>query len=95
MREKYESLALADLKAIAKARGIKGTSAMKKSDIVEAMLAEDEKDKAAGKEVAVKSVAPAQNSAGVSNSAVASNSGGLQHGAAAQNNGGTQPVPAK
>ena len=25
MREKYESLALADLKAIAKARGIKGT----------------------------------------------------------------------
>ena len=95
MREKYESLALADLKAIAKARGIKGTSAMKKSDIVEAMLAEDEKDKAAGKEVAVKSVAPAQGSAGTSNSAVASNSGGAQHGAAAQNNGGTQPVPAK
>ena len=95
MREKYESLALADLKAIAKARGIKGTSAMKKSDIVEAMLAEDEKDKAAGKEVAVKSVAPAQGSAGTSNSAVASNSGGSQHGAATQNNGGTQPVPAK
>ena len=37
MREKYESLALADLKAIAKARGIKGTTAMKKSDVVEAM----------------------------------------------------------
>lgn len=58
MREKYESLALADLKALAKGRGIKGTSAMKKADIVEAMLAEDEKDKAAGKQVAVKSVAP-------------------------------------
>ena len=58
MREKYESLALADLKAIAKARGIKGTSAMKKSEVVEAMLAEDEKDKAAGKEVVVKSVVP-------------------------------------
>ena len=56
MREKYESLALADLKAIAKSRGIKGTSTMKKSEVVEAMLAEDEKDKAAGKEVAVKSV---------------------------------------
>ena len=56
MREKYESLALADLKAIAKGRGIKGTSTMKKSEVVEAMLAEDEKDKAAGKEVAVKSV---------------------------------------
>lgn len=58
MREKYESLALADLKAIAKGRGIKGTSAMKKAEIVEAMLAEDEKDKAAGKEVTVKSVVP-------------------------------------
>ena len=45
MREKYESLALTDLREIAKARGIKGTSAMKKADIVEAMLAEDEKDK--------------------------------------------------
>lgn len=58
MREKYESLALADLKEIAKARGIKGTSTMKKAQIVEAMLAEDEKDKAAGKEVAVKSIVP-------------------------------------
>ena len=56
MREKYESLALADLKAIAKSRGIKGTSTMKKSEVVEAMLAEDEKDKASGKEVAVKSI---------------------------------------
>ena len=46
MRAKYESLALADLKAIAKARGIKGTSTMKKSEVVEAMLLEDEKDKA-------------------------------------------------
>ncbi len=45
MREKYESLALADLKAIAKARGIKGTSTMKKAEIVALMLAEDEKDK--------------------------------------------------
>ncbi len=59
MREKYESLALADLKEIAKARGIKGTSTMKKAEVVEAMLKEDEKDKAAGKEVAVKSVVPA------------------------------------
>ena len=46
MREKYESLALVDLKEIAKARGIKGTSAMKKADLVEAMLREDEKDNA-------------------------------------------------
>ena len=45
MREKYESLALADLKEIAKARGIKGVSTMKKAEVVEAMLAEDEKSK--------------------------------------------------
>ncbi len=44
MREKYESLSLVALKDIAKARGIKGVSVMKKSVIVEAMLAEDERD---------------------------------------------------
>ncbi len=48
MREKYESLALANLKELAKARGIKGTSGMKKAQVVEAMLLQDEKDKAAG-----------------------------------------------
>ena len=46
MRAKYESLSLAALRDIAKARGLKGISAMKKADIVELMLAEDEKDKA-------------------------------------------------
>lgn len=46
MREKYESLALTVLKDLAKARGIKGVSAMKKEDVVEAMLALDEKEKA-------------------------------------------------
>lgn len=56
MREKYESLALADLKAIAKSRGIKGATTMKKADLIELMLAEDEKDKAAGKDVAPKPV---------------------------------------
>ncbi len=45
MREKYESLAVGDLREIAKARGIKGTSTMKKAEVVEAMLAEDEKEK--------------------------------------------------
>lgn len=47
MREKYESLALVDLKEIAKARGMKGTSGMKKADIIEAMLLEDAKEKEA------------------------------------------------
>ncbi len=46
MREKYESLSLSVLKDLAKARGIKGTSVMKKADVVEAMLKEDEKEAA-------------------------------------------------
>ena len=50
MREKYESLALAQLKELAKIRGIKGATAMKKADLVEAMLQEDEKDKALEKQ---------------------------------------------
>ena len=56
MREKYESLALADLRAIAKMRGIKGTSTLKKDEIIELMLIEDEKDKAKGKDVEPKSI---------------------------------------
>ncbi len=59
MREKYESLSLSVLKDLAKARGIKGTSAMKKADVVEAMLAEDEKEAAAGKENAAVKKKPA------------------------------------
>ena len=46
MREKYESLSLTVLKDLAKARGIKGLTGLKKEQIVELMLAEDEKDKA-------------------------------------------------
>ena len=47
-REKYETLSLVDLKEIAKARGIKGVSAMKKADIIDAMVAKDEEESAAG-----------------------------------------------
>ena len=46
MREKYESLALAQLKELAKVRGIAGVATMKKAEVIEAMLAEDEKEKA-------------------------------------------------
>ena len=46
MREKYESLSLGALKDIAKARGLKVISTLKKSELVERMLQEDEKDKA-------------------------------------------------
>lgn len=41
-REKYESLPLATLKDLAKAREMKGISGMKKSELIEAMLALDE-----------------------------------------------------
>lgn len=44
MREKYESLPLATLRDIAKSRGIKGVSTMKKAEVVDAMLLQDEKD---------------------------------------------------
>ena len=47
MKEKYESLALVQLKELAKVRGLKGTSTMKKAELVEAMLAEDERLKRA------------------------------------------------
>ena len=45
MREKYESLSLVVLKDLAKARGLKGISAMKKGELVERMLEEDERDR--------------------------------------------------
>lgn len=44
-REKYESLPLATLKDLAKARKMKGISTMKKSELIDAMLAQDVKDK--------------------------------------------------
>ena len=44
MREKYESLSLTVLKELAKARGMRGISAMKKGDLIAAMLEQDEKD---------------------------------------------------
>ena len=44
MKEKYESLSLTALRDVAKARGLRGISTLKKAELVEAMLAEDEKD---------------------------------------------------
>ncbi|MCI9440251.1 MAG: transcription termination factor Rho [Ruminococcus sp.] len=43
-REKYESLPLTTLKELAKARNMRGISTMKKSDLIDAMLAQDERD---------------------------------------------------
>lgn len=44
MREKYESLSVTVLKDLAKARGLKHLSGLKKHELVELMLAEDEKE---------------------------------------------------
>ncbi len=40
-KEQYESLPLTELKEIAKARGLKGTSIMKKADLIQLMLEKD------------------------------------------------------
>ncbi len=47
MREKYESLSLTTLKELAKARGLKGISALRKPELIQRMLQEDEKEVAA------------------------------------------------
>ena len=41
-REKYESLPLATLRELAKARKMKGISTLKKGELIEAMLTQDE-----------------------------------------------------
>ena len=43
MKEKYETLSLAVLKDVAKARGLKGTSTLKKSELINRLLEEDRK----------------------------------------------------
>lgn len=53
MREKYESLPLATLRDLAKAREMTGISTLKKAELVEAMLAQDEKDKLKSEKVAM------------------------------------------
>ncbi len=49
MREKYESLSLTVLRDIAKRRSMRGTSALKKADLIERLLQQDELDKQAEK----------------------------------------------
>lgn len=51
-REKYESLSLAVLKDLAKRRGLHGISTMRKSQVIDAMCALDEKESAAGADAA-------------------------------------------
>lgn len=51
MREKYETLSLATLKELAKERGMRGISTLKKVELIEAMLRQDEKDTAGARSV--------------------------------------------
>ncbi|MBQ2576527.1 MAG: Rho termination factor N-terminal domain-containing protein, partial [Lachnospiraceae bacterium] len=43
-RAKYESIGILDLKAMAKNRGMKRISKLKKKELIDAMLAQDELD---------------------------------------------------
>ncbi len=74
MREKYETLAVGVLKDLAKARGIKGITKMKKDEVIEAMCKQDEIDErekakganasaAQGQQGAAGADAPAKNAA--------------------------------
>lgn len=70
MREKYETLSLAVLRELSKARGLRGISGLKKSDLIDRMVSEDEKlrelneqagkeeEKPEGKEAAVTETKP-------------------------------------
>lgn len=58
MREKYESLSAVVLRDLAKARGLKNISALKKSELIELMLAEDERQT----KEKTQTTAPARNS---------------------------------
>ena len=57
MREKYESLPLVELKALAKARGLKGISTMRKPELIERMLEEDRKEQTAENEQTISGTA--------------------------------------
>ncbi len=63
MRERYETLSLIDLKEIAKVRGIKGVSAMKKAAIIEAMVAKDEEESKASSAAEASAAQPAKPAA--------------------------------
>ena len=52
MREKYESLSLATLRELAKARGLRRISALHKEELINRMLEEDAKDAAASQNAA-------------------------------------------
>lgn len=73
MREKYESLSLSTLRELAKARGLKGISTLRKPELVERMLEEDEREAAAKEKASAKTetaeVKKVRSTAGSTNTA--------------------------
>lgn len=69
MREKYGTLSMAQLRELAKIRGIKGISAMKKEDLLDALVAEDEAFRQQEKAANEKQESSAQKKASVEQSA--------------------------
>ena len=60
MREKYETLAIKDLRAIAKIRGIKGASSMSKGQVIEMLVLLDETEEKARNAGAIEAGASAE-----------------------------------
>lgn len=63
MREKYESLSASALREVAKARGLKGISTLKKEQLVERMLEEDKKEAETKQAEPAKEAEPARETA--------------------------------
>ena len=85
MREKYEAMSLVALKELAKARGIRHLSTMKKKDVIDSLLAEEENG-SGGQETKVSAAqtAPAQETAPAREAAQAQRRAPAQEPASAQ-----------
>ncbi len=85
MREKYEAMSLVALKELAKARGIRHLSTMKKKDVIDSLLAEEESG-SGGQETKVSAAqtAPAQETAPAREAAQAQRRAPAQEPASAQ-----------
>lgn len=88
MREKYESLSLTVLKELAKARGLKGTSTLKKAELVEVMLKEDER-----KTAEKKAVKPSENTDAAADTSTQQQSAHIAESARTYGGGRSQTEP--
>ena len=86
MREKYEAMSLVALKELAKARGIRHLSTMKKKDVIDSLLLAEEENGSGGQETKVSAAqtAPAQETAPAREAAQAQRRAPAQEPASAQ-----------